>query len=90
MSSMTKVVAESGEWTLVYTAAGTVTVYLTNLSTHMGLKVRVGASASISDADDAPADFVEPLKRQAYPLVNGDKLLVQSAGVLSIEATLWS
>lgn len=89
MTTMTKVVAQPDDWLLIYTASGSITAYLTNRSTTMGLRVRVGSDATIDDADDAPADFVAPLQRQAYPLANGDKVMVRSAGAVAAEVTRW-
>lgn len=77
----TLVTAAAGDaWTLAYTAAGTVTLYVQNRSHSRDLLVRIGASTATSDSADAPADLMLPNESRAFPLVTGEKVHVRPQG----------
>lgn len=69
--------AADGTWTAVYTAAGTVTVYLQNRSPSLGLLVRVDASGTTGDSVDAAAELLMPNESRAFPIVSGDKIFAR-------------
>ena len=73
----TSLAAAAGEWTAVYTASGTVTLYLQNRSTSLGLLVRVNASGNVSDGLDEAAEVMNPGESRAFPVVSGDKVFAR-------------
>lgn len=76
MTTMSTVAAPAGEWTLAYTASGTITIGLHNRGTAVML-VRIGTTAATTDGADDPADALLPGETRSYPLVNTDKVIVR-------------
>lgn len=89
MTTMATVAVPADEWTLAYTASGTITVGLCNRGSH-DLLVRIGTGVATSDAADTAADVLHPGEVRTYPLVNTDKVLLRplQAGVGAGRATL--
>jgi|GEM_PF-5544827 len=68
-------------WTLLYTAAGNVTVYVQAKSPAGGLLVRAGSGTATSDAANAAAEFLNArAPAVAFVLATGDKLHARSDG----------
>lgn len=77
MTDMTTTSLPVGSWTLLYTAAGAVTVTLQNLSKASEIAVRVGASAVVGDALTAAADIMQPMAHRDFVLATGDKIFAR-------------
>lgn len=75
MSTMTTTDVPAGEWTVIYTAAGTVTIAVQNQTPSSTLKIRVDASASTGDATTAPHDVLQPFQIVSYALASGDVVM---------------
>jgi len=90
MTAMTTTALPSGQWTLLYTASGDITITLQNQTPASSIKVRIGASAATTDALTSAADVVQPYEVRALTLANGDKVIaapVQAiAGAVNIRA----
>jgi hypothetical protein len=74
---MTKTAVNVGAWTVLYTAAGSVTFSLQNLDGATPLKVRIGASVVVGDSLEAAADVLLPLDWRQYSLVATEVVMVQ-------------
>lgn len=61
-------------WTLVYTAAGAVTLFLQNRSSSVDLLIRISASATTGDATTAAAEILFARDDRSIPLASGDKV----------------
>ena len=83
MAAMTNVVVPvsdgTNHWTLIYTAAGTVTLNIQNRHPQADLMVRVnGSSGAATDAKDAAAELLRPFDRMSMTLASGDKVLART------------
>lgn len=68
----------SAIWTVIYTAAGSVTLSLHNRSENVDLLIRCnGASGAANDAKDSPAEILLPRATMAITLATGDKVLAK-------------
>ncbi len=76
-TAMSKVNVPADTWTLGYSAADSVTVYLQNTSQNGAMLVRVDATASSGDAATAPADILNAYDARSYALVSGDKMFLR-------------
>ncbi len=81
-------VAAGDEWTLAYTAAGTVTLNVQNRHPGTNLLIRVGASAAADDAPGSPAESVSSGDGRSIILAAGDKVYLRSRGAAAADATL--
>lgn len=73
-------IAAGAAWTLVYTAAGTVSLKVQNRSPSKSCLIRVGASTTTSDDDDAAAEVLNPGEYRVIDLVNTDKVHARPIG----------
>lgn len=68
-------------WTLLYTAAGAVTVHVQAKAPTNGLLVRVGSGTATSDSADASAEYLNPrAPAVAFVLATGDKIHARADG----------
>lgn len=75
MATTTSVSVPTGDtWTLLYTAAGTVTLHVQSRAPAGDLLVRVGSATATSDSPDDPAEMLNPREMRAIPLASGDKV----------------
>lgn len=84
-TTTTAVTAEAGDaWTLAYTAAGTITVYVQNRSPGGDLLVRCGASTATDDDPDAAAEILYAREGRSIALASGDKVHVRPTGASDV------
>lgn len=76
MSSTTKVAVPAGEWTVAYTASGTVSITIQNLSRAIALRMRIGTAVTTGDSLDDPYMLLNPGDRIGLALINTDKVLL--------------
>ena len=75
MASTTFVSAPAGAtWTLVYTAAGAVTIGLQNRHSSADMLIRIGSGAAVGDSPDAAARRMFPNEFWGPTLATGDKV----------------
>lgn len=77
MATMTKTAVNVGAWTVVYTAAGAITITLQNLDGATPMKVRIGTAVVVGDSLEAAADVLLPLDLRAYTLAISEVVMVQ-------------
>lgn len=77
MTDMTTTSLPVGQWTLIYTAAGAVTLTAQNLSKASEIKLRIGSTVGIGDALTAAADVLQPMERASITLATGDKIMAR-------------
>lgn len=73
MPTTTKAAVPAGDaWTLIYAAAGDVTISLQNQSPFGDLLVRVGANAASDDTPDSAAEVLYQRERVSITLATDD------------------
>jgi len=76
MTTMTTTSLPAGQWTLIYTASGAVTVTVQSLTPASDLRIRIGGAVDASaDALTAAADILRPFEHRPVTLVAGDKVI---------------
>ena len=79
MATTSSVAVPAGDvWTLLYTAAGTVTLFVQNMSNDTDLLVRVGSATATSDSAQAAAEQLYSYEGRSIALVSGDKVHARS------------
>lgn len=92
MTDMTTTALPAGSWTLVYTAAGAVTITMQNTTPSCDLLVRIGTAAVVGDPLTSAADRLHPFEhRSGVVLASGDKVFARPeasdrAGSINIRA----
>lgn len=76
MTAMTNVAVPVDEWTLAYTASGSVTLGIQNRGSG-DMLVRIGTTAATTDDAGAAADVLMPGETRSYPLINTDKVILR-------------
>lgn len=80
-TTTTAVTAATGDaWTLAYTAAGGVTIYIKNRSVGGDLLIRCGSATATDDAPGAAAEVLYPREGRSITLATGDKVHVRPTG----------
>lgn len=76
MTTMTTTSLPAGQWTLLYTAAGAVTVTVQSLTPASDLRLRIGSAVDASaDALTAAADILRPFEHREVTLAILDKII---------------
>lgn len=90
MAAMTNVAVPAGTaWTLIYTAAGTVTITVQPRVPNGDVWVRVdGSSGATSDDPNSPAMLLRPYDRLSMTLATGDKVYALPQGVYNSRVTV--
>lgn len=90
MTAMTATAAPAAAWTLVYTAAGAVTINAHNPSNSTKLRVRIGAAVVIGDALTSASIILQCEDTKPYTLAIGDKVMVQPVGADAGSVLIWA
>lgn len=80
MATTTTVAVPAGEWTLAYTAAGTVTGVVQAAPGGIEVMMRIGSGVLVGDALTAAAEWITPGEARPVDLASGDKVFVRPVG----------